>query len=343
MIAAARPPLAGGEAQGRRSGGSMLKEAVSPVRAMAEAEPVLSVRGVGKRFGARVVIKDLTLSLHPGEVLGFVGPNGAGKTTSLRILAGLVKADEGGGQVLGHDLMGDRRIVGASVGYMPQRLALYGELTVAENLRFRAEVYGLASAGKAVDRAIEDFELGSYRHQRAGRLSGGWARRLQLAAALIHEPSLVLLDEPTAGLDADSRQDVWRRIQDIAHAGGSVVINTHDLAEAERCTTVALFSVGRVLAIGDPALLTQKAPFEALLAGGPPIRELFARFRSAKGVIAAYPEGHRLRLLVRPGASEDIRSQASDFGADIAFVPKRLEDAAFVLVHDPEAKTWSLD
>jgi ABC-2 type transport system ATP-binding protein len=309
----------------------------------AAAAPVLQVAGVGKRFGARYVISDLTLSLRPGEVLGFVGPNGAGKTTSLRILAGLLKADVGGGQVLGHDLMEDRRLVGASVGYMPQRLALYAELTVAENLRFRADVYGLSPAKRAVDAAIEDFELGPFRAMQAGRLSGGWARRLQLAAALIHRPSLVLLDEPTAGLDADSRQDVWRRIQDIAHAGGSVVINTHDLTEAERCTTVALFSAGKVVALGDPARLSHEAPFEAMLVGGADVRELLARFKAAPGVIATYPEGHRLRILARPGAGAAIRAAATAIGASVEDTPKRLEDAAFVLVHDPEARSWALD
>jgi ABC-type multidrug transport system ATPase subunit len=313
-----------------------------PEGAAGAAVPFLDVRGVGKRYGQHFVVRDLTLTLRPGEVVGFVGPNGAGKTTALRILAGLLKADAGSGQVLGRDLMADRRAVGASVGYMPQRLALYGELTVAENLRFRADVYGLPKPQAAVDAAIEDFELGQFRGQRAGRLSGGWARRLQLAAALIHRPSLVLLDEPTAGLDADSRQDVWRRIQDIAHGGGSVVINTHDLAEAERCTAVALFNAGRVLAMDDPARLASQAPFEAMLAGGPEIRDLLARFKAAPGVIAAYPEGHRLRLLVRPGACETIRNQADAFGADIESAPKRLEDAAFVLVHDPEANAWSL-
>ena len=304
---------------------------------------VLEIQGVGKRFGSRWAIADLSLALRPGEVLGFVGPNGAGKTTSLRILAGLLKADTGGGQVLGHDLMADRRAVGASVGYMPQRLALYGELTVAENLRFRADVYGLAAPKAAVDAAIADFELGPYRKLRAGRLSGGWARRLQLAAALIHRPSLVLLDEPTAGLDADAKQDVWRRIQDISHAGGSVVINTHDLAEAERCTTVALFSAGRVVALGDPIRLTRQAPFDAVLVGGADGRDLFARFSGAGGVIAAYSEGHRLRLLVRPAACDSIRAAVCDFGASVEDTPKRLEDAAFVLVHDPEAAAWALD
>jgi ABC-type multidrug transport system ATPase subunit len=310
---------------------------------VSEDIPVLDVQGVGKRYGQRSAISDLSLRLRPGEVLGFVGPNGAGKTTSLRILAGLLKADEGTGQILGLDLMGDRRAVAACVGYMPQRLALYGELTVAENLRFRADVYGLAARTAAVDAAIADFELEPFRGQRAGRLSGGWARRLQLAAALIHRPSLVLLDEPTAGLDADAKQDVWRRIQDIAHAGGSVVINTHDLAEAERCTTVALFSGGRVLAKGDPDRIIRRAPFEALLVGGCDVRDLLTRFKTADGVIATYSEGHRLRLLIRPAAREAILAQARAMGAAAEETPKRLEDAAFVLVHDPEARSWALD
>ena len=310
---------------------------------MSEVSPVLDVRGVGKRYGQRYVIADLSLTLRPGEVLGFVGPNGAGKTTSLRILAGLLKADAGSGQVLGLDLMGDRRAVAAQVGYMPQRLALYGDLTVAENLRFRADVYGLAARGAAVDAAIADFELEPFRKHRAGRRSGGWARRLQLAAALIHRPGLVLLDEPTAGLDADAKQDVWRRIQDIAHAGGSVVINTHDLAEAERCTTVALFSGGRVLAKGEPERMIRRAPFEALLVGGCDVRDLLARFKGAEGVIATYSEGHRLRLLIRPAAYERVLAQARAMGAEAEGTPKRLEDAAFVLVHDPEAKSWALD
>jgi ABC-type multidrug transport system ATPase subunit len=310
-------------------------------RAADASGPVIDVAGVGKRFGPRFAIRDLSLTLHAGEVLGFVGPNGAGKTTTLRILAGLLKADAGGGHVLGLDLNADRRALGARVGYMPQRLALYNELTVAENLRFRAEVYGMAKPAAAVDAAIADFDLGAFRNQQAGRLSGGWARRLQLAAALIHRPALVLLDEPTAGLDADARYDVWRRIQDIAHDGGSVVINTHDLTEAERCATVALFSAGRVLATGDPARLAAEARFEALLAGGAPIHELLDRLRSADGVIAAYPEGHRLRLLVRGDRAAALSRRARALGAEIAPAPKRLEDAAFVLAHAPEATPWA--
>jgi ABC-2 type transport system ATP-binding protein len=306
-------------------------------------ELVLQVQGVGKRYGGRFVIADLSLSLRRGEVMGFVGPNGAGKTTSLRILAGLLRADAGSGQVLGLDLRADRRAVCAQVGYMPQRLALYNDLTVAENLRFRADAYSLPAPRRAVDVAIEDFELRPYRSQLAGRLSGGWARRLQLAAALIHRPSLVLLDEPTAGLDAESKYDVWRRIQDIASRGCSVVINTHDLTEAERCTQVALFGGGRVRACGDPARLTRQAPFEALLVGGLEPRKLVAAFETAPGLIASYPEGRRLRLLVRTSAGEQIRARAADLGASLETAAKRLEDAAFVLTHDPEARSWTPD
>lgn len=312
-----------------------------PLPVRADARPMLSVEHVAKRFGALQAVSDLTLSLQAGEILGFVGPNGAGKTTALRILGGLIKADAGVGQVMGYDLMASPRAIAARVGYMPQRLALYGDLTAAENLRFRAEVYGHARPAAAVEAAISDFDLGPFRKVQARRLSGGWARRLQLAAALIHRPSLALLDEPTAGLDADSRQDVWRRIHALAHAGGAVLVNTHDLAEAERCSIVALFSAGRVVALGDPERLTSDAPFAVMLGGGVDIGVLFERFKRHAGVIAAYPEGHRLRLLIRPGARADVRAALVAVGATAQDAQKRLEDAAFVLVQDKEASTWA--
>jgi ABC-2 type transport system ATP-binding protein len=295
---------------------------------------VVSVRGLAKRFGHRPAVVDVSLDIAPAEVMGFVGPNGAGKTTTLRILAGLLRADAGEGHVLGHDLMGAGRAVGRLVGYMPQRLALYADLSVAENLRFRAEVYELADPRRAVVVAIDDFELGPFRNERASSLSGGWARRLQLAATLIHRPSLVLLDEPTAGLDADSRQDVWRRIAALAARGDSVVINTHDLADAEQCTRVALFSRGRVLALGDPRALAHAAPFEAVLIGGDDVHRTAHRFDALEGVIATYVQGQRLRVLVHPSALPRVRERAGSAGLEAEDTPKRLEDAAFVLVRE---------
>jgi ABC-type multidrug transport system ATPase subunit len=299
----------------------------------APATQVLSVAGLAKRFGHRPAIVDVSLDLAPGEVLGFVGPNGAGKTTTLRILAGLLRADAGHGHVLGHDIMAGGP-AGRLVGYMPQRLALYGDLSVTENLRFRAEVYELPNPRRAVAAAIEDFDLGLFRAQRASSLSGGWARRLQLAAALIHRPTLVLLDEPTAGLDAESRQDVWRRIAVLAGRGDSVIINTHDLAEAEQCGRVALFSRGSVLALGDPHVLAAAAPFSAVLVGGGDVHRAAHLFEALQGVLATYVQGQRLRVLMRPDAVGRVCGRASEAGLQAEEAAKRLEDAAFVLVKE---------
>jgi ABC-2 type transport system ATP-binding protein len=296
-----------------------------------ERAAVLAVSGVCKRFGATVAIRDVALELGAGQVLGFVGPNGAGKTTTLRILAGLLRADAGEGQVLGHDIMTAQGLVSERVGYMPQRLALYPELTVSQNLRFRADVYGLADPRAAVEAALDGFDLAPFRARRAAHLSGGWARRLQLAAALIHRPVLVLLDEPTAGLDAESRQDVWRRILALARGGASVVINTHDLAEAEQCSAVALFFEGRVLAAGDPDSLTEAAPVEAAMIAGPDPEALAARLEAQPGVVAAYPHGHRVRVLYRPEALAAVQAEVGAAGALIEPCPKRLEDAALLI------------
>jgi ABC-2 type transport system ATP-binding protein len=296
--------------------------------------PVLSVRGLSKRFGHKIAISGFDLDVEAGEVVGFVGPNGAGKTTTLRILAGLLKADAGEGQVLGCNILTAHDLVGRRVGYMPQKLALYGELSVVENLRFRAEVYELDDPRDAVEQAIAGFGLEPFRRQRASSLSGGWARRLQLAAALIHKPRLILLDEPTAGLDAESKQDVWRRVIALAQGGASVVINTHDLAEAEQCRRVALFSAGRVLALGEPHEITEAAPFRAVLVTGAAVQLLATRFESIAGVAATLPQGAKLRVLFAPKALAAIRETARLAGVAIEEAPKRLEDAAFVLVRD---------
>jgi ABC-2 type transport system ATP-binding protein len=295
---------------------------------------VLSVRGLAKRFGRRPAVVDVSLDLMPGEVVGFVGPNGAGKTTTLRILAGLLRADSGSGHVLGHDVMAAGLSVGRLVGYMPQRLALYPDLTVAENLRFRASVYELPNPKLAADAALEDFDLGPFRRQQAAKLSGGWARRLQLAAALIHKPALALLDEPTAGLDTESRQDVWRRIASLSGQGASVIINTHDLADAERCTRVALFSGGRVLALGEPRALAAAAPFEAVLVEGGDAHSAAHMFDAVPGVVATYVEGRRLRVLFRPKVKADVLGRASSAGHGVEMSPTRLEDAALVLTKE---------
>src|SRR5260370_28021040 len=195
-------------------------------------EILVAVEDVTKRYARRVAVEKLTLALRAGEVFGLVGANGGGKTTTLRILAGILKPDTGHGHVLGFDLVSEAGKIRERVGYMSQRLSLYADLSVFENLRFRAQVYGSNRPRAAAETAIDDFELTEYAGSAAGRLSGGWARRLQLAAALIHSPRLLLLDEPTAGPDATSRHEVWRRIGLLAVQGAGGVGSTHDLAAA---------------------------------------------------------------------------------------------------------------
>jgi ABC-2 type transport system ATP-binding protein len=297
-----------------------------------DAPALLSVRGLAKRYGRIQAVADVSLALSAGEIVGFVGPNGAGKTTTMRIIAGLLKPDAGAGEVLGRDLLGDRQAIANQVGYMPQRLALYGDLSVADNLRFRAEVYGVADPRAAVDETLEALGLGDFRRQRAGRLSGGWARRLQLAATLIPSPRLVLLDEPTAGLDAETRHDVWLRIARLAGAGSGVIINTHDLGEAEQCSRVALFADGRILAEGAPDRLSEALPLEAVLLEGPAAHDLTEQACALEGVLAAYPEGRRLRVLANPGSTHRIKALAQAAGVTAKPVERRFEDTAFVAV-----------
>jgi ABC-2 type transport system ATP-binding protein len=194
----------------------------------------IDVRGIAKRFGQRTVLRALTFAVAPGELVVLTGSNGGGKTTTLRILAGLLAPDGGEGQVLGRDVRYPVRADRAQIGFMTQRLALYPELNVTQNLRFRAAMHGLGDA--AVRGAIDAFGLADYAQTRIDRLSGGWARRTQFAATTLHAPALVLLDEPTAGLDAATRADIWARLHALAGRGHSIVLSTHDLAEAAGAT-----------------------------------------------------------------------------------------------------------
>jgi ABC-2 type transport system ATP-binding protein len=208
-------------------------------------ELLVAVHNISKSYGRTTAVAGVTLTLWAGEICGFVGANGAGKTTTLRMLAGILKTDSGVGHILGFGLQREATEIRERVGYMSQRLSLYAELSVFENLWFRAAVYGLRNPRASAEAAMRDFNLVPWAHSPAASLSGGWARRLQLAASLLHSPQLVLLDEPTAGLDATARQDVWRRVEGLAAAGAGVIVSTHDLAEAERCSHTAFFRTGR--------------------------------------------------------------------------------------------------
>ena len=290
-------------------------------------EILVAVGGVTKSYAQRVAVEKLTLELRAREIFGLVGANGGGKTTTLRILAGILKPETGHGLVLGFDLVSEAGKIRERVGYMSQRLSLYADLSVFENLRFRAQVYGSNRPRTAAKIAMDDFELTKYAGSAAGQLSGGWARRLQLAAALIHSPRLILLDEPTAGLDAVSRHEVWRRIERLAAEGAGVIVSTHDLAEAERCSNAALLSAGRIVAAGTPEQIARSTSADAFLLSGADARELARLVEALPGVIATYPQGPSLRVVAHRAAEESLCRVASINHAGVSRVPMQLEDA----------------
>ncbi len=209
---------------------------------MSMADPVISVAGLSKSFAGHKVLDDLSFCALSGEILGLVGANGGGKTTTLRLLAGLLQPDTGGGSCLGQPLshLSNR----LHLGYMTQRNALYPDLSVAENLAFRAAVHGVGKSRMA--EATEAYGIGDVLGQRVSSLSGGWARRVEFVATVLHKPKLLLLDEPTAGLDVVTRRDMWRWMAALAGEGCAIIVSTHDLIEAGQCANILLFNRGKV-------------------------------------------------------------------------------------------------
>ncbi len=215
----------------------------------------IDVKALNKSFGAKHVVRDLTLQVPRGQIFGFLGPNGSGKTTSIRLICGLLTADSGSGTCLGYDVMTQSADIKREVGYMTQRFSLWEDLTIDENLDFVARMYGMAQRREAVAQALARLGLESRRDQLAGELSGGWKQRLALAACLLHRPKLLLLDEPTAGVDPQARRDFWNELHELAARGITVLVSTHYMDEAERCHQLTYIAYGRLLATGTAAEL----------------------------------------------------------------------------------------
>jgi ABC-2 type transport system ATP-binding protein len=283
---------------------------------------------LSKRYGRRVVLHALTIAVRRGAVFGLVGANGGSKTTLLRLIAGVIEPDDGRCQVLGTTPATVRH----RIGYMPQALGLYGELTVRENLRARAALFDLTAPETAASVMIDRFELGGHADIRVARLSGGWARRAQLAATLIHAPELVLLDEPTVGLDAGARQQVWAQILALADAGATVVVATHDLAEAERFSGLAFLADGQVLASGRPADIVSAAGVRSFLLSGADAGAQSQSLRTIPDVVAVYPHGAALRVVARNRAAGAVRQLALDRELLAVAVASTLDDAAHALL-----------
>src|SRR5450631_296352 len=251
----------------------------------------IDVRGMTKRFGGTTVVNDIALQVRTGEIYGFLGPNGSGKTTFIRMLCGLLRADAGSGTCLGHDVIRESTAIKRQVGYMTQRFSFYEDLSIAENLDFVARMYGMKDRPEAVRKSIEQLGLSGREKQLAGQLSGGWKQRMALAACLIHKPKLLLLDEPTAGVDPKARRDFWEQIQLLAAQGLTFLITTHYMDEAERCHRLAYIAYGNLLANGTVKEVVDQVGLTTWSVSGPDLFSIADEIRHRPGVEQAVAFG----------------------------------------------------
>jgi ABC-2 type transport system ATP-binding protein len=256
----------------------------------------IDVQDLSKHFGAVQAVNHVSIQIEQGHITGFLGPNGSGKTTTLRMLCGLLTPDSGHGQVLGLDFPKQAEAIKRQTGYMTQRFSLYEDLTIEENLAFIARVYSLDHVSRRVDETLEKLGLTHRRKQLAGQLSGGWKQRLALAAAVMHEPKLLLLDEPTAGVDPQARRDFWDEIHRLAEEGMTVLVSTHYMDEAERCHEIAYIFNGDLIARGTADEVIAQSHLVTFEAEGPRADRLARDLAGKPGVDMVAPFGAALHV-----------------------------------------------
>jgi ABC-2 type transport system ATP-binding protein len=261
----------------------------------------IDVHDLTKHYGGRAVVDHLQLQVGTGKICGFLGPNGSGKTTTIRMLCGLLTPDAGSGKCLGLDIILEANEIKRQVGYMTQKFGLYDDLSIRENLDFVARLFELSHRSVAVDLALERLGLTARQQQLAGTLSGGWKQRLALAACLIHEPRLLLLDEPTAGVDPKARRDFWDQIHQLAAQGITVLVSTHYMDEAERCHELVYIAYGKILARGTEREIIDNANLKVWSIQGDGAEALLAPLKSAPGVLSVAAFGNAVHVAGQDG------------------------------------------
>jgi ABC-type multidrug transport system ATPase subunit len=296
---------------------------------------VIDVRDLRKSFGARKVVEGLTLQVAKGEICGFLGANGSGKTTTIRMLCGLLVPDAGAGECIGFDIIAEAALIRRHVGYMTQKFSFYEDLTVFENLDFVASVYEMKERARAVEDIMNRMGLADRRDQLAGQLSGGWKQRLALAACVLHQPKLLLLDEPTAGVDAKARREFWDLIHDMAGEGLTVLVSTHYMDEAERCNRIVYLASGRIVVQGSAEEVSRESGLITFEASGAGIDAAARVLRQKNGVEAAAVFGQALHVAGTDRAALTAAIHTVDGDLKWQEVAPRLED---VFIHMLSAK-----
>lgn len=291
----------------------------------------IDVRGLSKTFGDKTAVDSVDIQMPKGEVWGFLGPNGSGKTTTIRMICGLLLPSAGEGTCLGLDIRTDGDLIRRKTGYMTQKFSFWTDLTIRENLEFVARIYEMDDRKAVVDRTLDQLGLTQRQNQLAEALSGGWKQRLALAAVTMHGPDLLLLDEPTAGVDPQARRDFWDEIHRLSNAGLTVLVSTHYMDEAERCDRIVYLAHGAIIARGRVASIIERAAIKTIRIDDDGARRFQSRLRSAPGVEHVAYFGAALHVSGPDEAA--LKAAVSQCGASSwAFVEPTLEDAFIALM-----------
>ena len=302
---------------------------------------VIDVRGLNKHFGDKHVVRDVSLQVRPGEIFGFLGPNGSGKTTTIRMVCGLLTPDSGSGTCLGFDILKQSEQIKRQAGYMTQKFSYWDDLSIRENLDFVARMYGMSNRRQVVEEALEGLGLSARATQLTGALSGGWKQRLALAACMLHQPKLLLLDEPTAGVDPSARRDFWEELHRLSARGITVLVSTHYMDEAERCHKLAYIAYGELLAQGTAQEVIASQALSTWIVHGTGLGALSEALRRQPGVDQTVLFGATLHVSGTDGAALERTLRAATAGTGCWLEPSEtgLEDVFIHLMSNAVDRT----